>query len=405
MDIRQIRLFCRIVDRRSFSLAADEIHITQPAASQQIRSLERELKTTLLDRSRRTVVPTDSGQVLYRYGREILDLHERACTEILDLSELVTGRVMVGASTGPGEHVLPAMLTQFKEEYPGVSISLHVDDTHAVLERVLAREFEIGAVGAVTPRPARVAEPLARDEIVLVCSPSHPWASRDQVTLDDLVARRPRVAGAADEHDLVAGERLRDQLGSRRHGADGADLELTREHALEHGVRIVDVQRDGDARILLFELREHPGQHVLAGAGGGADHDAARDQLAEVEDLGAGALVQVEDLTAVAVQHLARVGGDDRAARAVEQGRLELALETADLLAGRRLGDVYLVGGQREAPAVDDAAEQPDLADVHKRSLSQSTHLRPRAPAVPGAPRPPRAGGRPRVTRALAGPG
>src|SRR5674476_719636 len=176
MDIRQIRLFCRIVDRRSFSLAADEMHITQPAASQQIRSLERELKTTLLDRSRRTVVPTDSGQVLYRYGREILDLHERSCTEILDLSELVKGRVMVGASTGPGEHVLPAMLTQFKEEYPGVSISLHVDDTHAVLERVLAREFEIGAVGAVTPRPARVAEPLARDEIVLVCSPSHPWS-------------------------------------------------------------------------------------------------------------------------------------------------------------------------------------------------------------------------------------
>ena len=113
MDIRQIRLFCRIVDRRSFSLAADEMHITQPAASQQIRSLERELKTTLLDRSRRTVVPTDSGQVLYRYGREILDLHERAGTEIRDLGELVAGRVDVGSSTGPGEHVLPGMLTRF----------------------------------------------------------------------------------------------------------------------------------------------------------------------------------------------------------------------------------------------------------------------------------------------------
>ncbi len=152
MDIRQIKLFCRIVDRRSFSLAADELHITQPAASQQVRSLERELKTTLLDRSRRTVVPTDSGQVLYSYGREILDLHERACTEIRDLGELVAGRVDVAASTGPGEHVLPGMLTRFKDEFPGVAVALHVDDTHAVVERVLAREFEIGAVGAVTPR-------------------------------------------------------------------------------------------------------------------------------------------------------------------------------------------------------------------------------------------------------------
>ena len=102
MDIRQLRLFCRIVDRHSFSLAADELHITQPAASQQVRSLEREMKTTLLDRSRRTVTPTDAGQILYRYGREILDLHERACTEILDLGELVAGNVVVGASTGPG---------------------------------------------------------------------------------------------------------------------------------------------------------------------------------------------------------------------------------------------------------------------------------------------------------------
>src|SRR5450756_976969 len=133
-----------------------------------------------------------------------------------------------------------------------------------------------------------------------------------------------------------------------------------------------------------LELREHPGQHVLAGARGRADHDAARDQLAEVEDLGAGTLVQVEDLATIAVEHLAGVGGDHGAARAVEQGRLELALEAADLLAGRRLGDVHLVGGQREAPAVDDAAEQPDLADVHKRSLSHSAHLRPGAAGVAG---------------------
>src|SRR5665811_1100320 len=228
MDIRQIRLFCRIVDRRSFSLAADEMHITQPAASQQIRSLERELKTTLLDRSRRTVVATDSGQVLYRYGREILDL-----------SELIAGRVMVGASTGPGEHVLPGMLTQFKEEYPGVSISLHVDDTHAVLERVLAREFEIGAVGAVTPRPELVAEPLARDEIVLVCSPSHPWASRDQVTLDDLVAE-PQIM---QQHGAGVRTVVEDHL--RRAGARPEKLNVVMEMGLMESAKQAAISGGG----------------------------------------------------------------------------------------------------------------------------------------------------------------
>jgi DNA-binding transcriptional LysR family regulator len=192
MDIRQLRLFCRIVERHSFSLAADEMHITQPAASQQVRSLERELDTTLLDRSRRTVVPTDSGQVLYRYAREILALHERACTEIGDLGDLVAGKVVIGASTGPGEHVLPAMLTRFKDLYPGVEVALHVDDTQEVVERVLTREFELGAVGAPTRRPDLVAEPLARDEVVLVCSPGHAWASRDTVSLEEL-GREPQV--------------------------------------------------------------------------------------------------------------------------------------------------------------------------------------------------------------------
>jgi len=209
MDIRQLRLFCRIVDRRSFSLAADELHITQPAASQQVRSLERELKTTLLDRSRRTVTPTDSGQVLYRYGREILDLHERACTDILDLGELVAGRIVVGASTGPGEHVLPGMLTKFKDEYPGVSVALNVDDTHAVIERVLAREFEIGAVGAITPRPELIAEPLARDQIVLVCGASHPWATREDVTLDELVPEPQIVQQTGAGVRAVVEEHLR----------------------------------------------------------------------------------------------------------------------------------------------------------------------------------------------------
>jgi DNA-binding transcriptional LysR family regulator len=188
MDIRQLKLFCRIVERRSFSLAAEDLRITQPAASQQVRTIERELKTTLLDRSSRRIVPTDAGQVLYRYAREILALHERACTEILDLGELVAGRVVVGASTGPGEHVLPGLLTRFRELYPGVQVSLHVDDTQQVIERVVAREFEIGAVGAPTHRPDLAVEPLVRDEVVLVCSPAHDWSRRDGVTLAELVA-------------------------------------------------------------------------------------------------------------------------------------------------------------------------------------------------------------------------
>ncbi len=268
MDIRHLRLFCRIVDRHSFSLAAEDLHITQPAASQQIHTLERELKTTVLDRSSRRIVPTDAGQVLYRYAREILALHERACTEILDLGELVSGRVEMGASTGPGEHVLPGLLTRFRELYPGVRVSLRVDDTQQVIERVVAREFELGAIGAPTQRPDLTVEPLVRDEVVLVCSPSHPWAKRDGVTLAELVAEPQivqqqgagiravvedhlRAAGVRPERLNVAAEMGLMESAKQAAIAGGGVTFVSRWAVgpeLEHGTLVVVLIRDFEIR-------------------------------------------------------------------------------------------------------------------------------------------------------------
>jgi DNA-binding transcriptional LysR family regulator len=212
MDMRHLDLFCRIVDRRSFSLAAEDLHITQPAASQLVRSLEKELKTTLLDRSSRRVEPTDAGQVLYRYAREILALNERACTEILDLEELVSGHVVMGASTGPGEHLMPALLTRFRALYPGVRVAMNVDATQHVIGRVVSREFELGAVGAPTTHPDLVAEPFAHDEVVLVCAPSHPWAKRGGVSLAEVAVeplivqqRGAGIRAVVEDHLRAAG--------------------------------------------------------------------------------------------------------------------------------------------------------------------------------------------------------
>jgi DNA-binding transcriptional LysR family regulator len=192
MDIRQLKLFCLIVERGSFSLAAGEMGITQPAASQQIRGLERELGALLLDRSRRTVTPTDAGRALYAPAREMLALHEQAITGIADLNDLLAGEVTIGASTGPGDHVLPALLARFKALHPGVHLALHVDDTQAVIEEVTARRLDLGAVGAPVERPDLILEPLAPDRALLVCGRDHPWATRESVTLDEL-AKEPFI--------------------------------------------------------------------------------------------------------------------------------------------------------------------------------------------------------------------
>jgi DNA-binding transcriptional LysR family regulator len=192
MDLKHLALFCRVVELGSFSLAAEEAHVTQPAASQQVRSLEKQLGATLLDRGGRDVSPTEAGHVLYRHAKHMLDSYDQAVQQIGNLSELLAGRIGVGASTGPGEHILPRLIAEFHTRHELVDVSLRVADTQEVIEEVLARELEIGVVGAVTHERELVVRPLARDEIVVVCRPDHRWAGRDDVPFDEF-RREPLV--------------------------------------------------------------------------------------------------------------------------------------------------------------------------------------------------------------------
>ena len=192
MDLRALRLFCCVVELKSFSLAAEEMHVTQPAASQQVRSLEKQLGTVLIDRSSRDVMPTEAGRALHRRARQMLELQDQALIELGNLSDLRQGKVAVGASTGPGEHILPRLILGFRDRYPDVRVSLRVADTHEVIEEVLARKLEVGVLGAASHQDDLVVRPLTRDEVVFVCAPGHPWAGRQDVTLEEL-RREPLV--------------------------------------------------------------------------------------------------------------------------------------------------------------------------------------------------------------------
>jgi len=198
----------------------------------------------------------------------------------------------------------------------------------------------------------------------------------DELGEGDVVARRPGVRRAADEDDLVAHKRLDGQVGTVGRCADGADLELARDDTLDHLVGVVDVERDAHARVELAEARQQAGQDMFARPRRRAHHDVPGDELAEVEDLGAGALVEGEDLACVAVEHLAGVRRGDAPVRAVEKGGLELALKGVDLLACGRLRDAHVLSGEREAVPFDDTAEEPQLTDIHASSLSQPCQRR-----------------------------
>ena len=217
MDTRQLAAFCAVVERKSFSQAAERLGVTQPAVSLQIRALEKRLGARLFDRSGRRVEPTEAGQRLYRAAQHLLSLEEQLLDEVAgEAGGELAGELRLGASTGPAAIVVPLLLCEFQRENPQVKISLSVHDTQSVIDLVAERELELGIVGAARRHRSVRFEPFFEDEVILACPPGHRFAGRT-VSLDELRAEQLIVmqegAGVRQivEDELrVLGTRLRD---------------------------------------------------------------------------------------------------------------------------------------------------------------------------------------------------
>src|SRR5438067_1756665 len=231
MDTRQLAAFCAVVDRQSFSQAAERLGVTQPAVSLQVRALEKRLGKRLLDRSGRRVEPTEAGLALYRGAQRMLAL-EGQLLEELDESDggELGGTLQVGASTGPGSTVVPVLLCEFQGGNPGVSVSLSISDTQSVVERVAERELELGVVGAARRHRGVTFEPFFRDDVVLACPPGHRFAGRS-ITLDDL-RKEPLIVM---QEGAGVRQVIEDEL--RRAGTRLRDLDVQLELGLQESVR------------------------------------------------------------------------------------------------------------------------------------------------------------------------
>jgi DNA-binding transcriptional LysR family regulator len=185
MDTRQLQAFCAVVEKRSFSHAAEKLGVTQPAVSLQVRALEQRLGQTLLDRSGRRVEPTEAGRRLYRSAQRMLALEAQLLNEVSADEGELTGTLAIGASTGPGAHLVPLLLCNFQRQHEELHIALSIWDTQTVTDRVAERDLELGVVGALRRHRSLEFEPLVRDEIVLAVPPGHA-AAGGTLTVDDL---------------------------------------------------------------------------------------------------------------------------------------------------------------------------------------------------------------------------
>ncbi|TML02224.1 MAG: LysR family transcriptional regulator [Actinobacteria bacterium] len=217
MDTRQLAAFCAVVERKSFSQAAERLGVTQPAVSLQIRSLEQRLGRQLLDRSGRRVEPTEAGLRLYASAQRLLQLEEQLLEELATGDEgVVDGTLELGASTGPGGSVVPVLLCEFQERYPDVHVRLTVSDTQTIVDRVADRELELGIVGAGRRHRGVAFEPFFRDEVVLAVPAGHPFAGKtvslEQLRTEPLIVMQEGagVRQVIEDELRKAGTRLRD---------------------------------------------------------------------------------------------------------------------------------------------------------------------------------------------------
>ncbi|MFO7830804.1 MAG: selenium metabolism-associated LysR family transcriptional regulator [Desulfuromonadaceae bacterium] len=261
MDIRRLEIFCAVVDKGSFTRAADAVFISQPSVSENIRILEQQLGEKLVDRLGRQAHPTHAGKILYKYARKMIQIQNDAKQAISSYQGNLTGLMSVGASTVPGAFLLPGLLQSFKQLYPQAQLQLLISGSARVVDDVLNGTLELGLVGS-KPRDQRlVHERVFNDELQLVVHPDHPFASRKEVNAGELLdvpfvmreygsGTRTEMSAALKDAELDAGQ--------LRVIADVGSNEAVRE-AVKSGI--------GVAILSALAVRDDIGRNKLAAVG------------------------------------------------------------------------------------------------------------------------------------------
>ncbi|CAN5361231.1 LysR family transcriptional regulator [soil metagenome] len=186
MELRQLRYFVAVAEEMNFRRAAERLHIAQPALSQQITKFEKELRTTLFERTTRRVELTDAGRVLLEEGRRVLADADHARAAVDRVVHGEAGLLRIGFVSSAALQILPATVLALKRAHPGVQVELTESTTDPQLRAILAGELDVGLVREVDRAKDVVVRPILRERLILAVHQSHPFAERTSVRLAEL---------------------------------------------------------------------------------------------------------------------------------------------------------------------------------------------------------------------------
>jgi DNA-binding transcriptional LysR family regulator len=256
-----LETFAVAAEHGSFTAAAAVLGLTQGAVSQRIHALEQELGTSLFQRHGGRAQLTEAGQRLYPFAQRILALHEEARGEVTGCKPVVAGELFLAASSVPGEHLLPKLLSVFRQRYPHVQVRASISDSGSVLSQIEHGQVHFGLVGGKTDAPHLEFEPFAVDEMRLVVPATHPWGRRRQVSLAEL-GQQPLIL-----RETGSGSRWCLEQALARHGKSPADLRIALELGSNEAIKEAVLQGLGAAILSTHavEDEERSGQlHLLA---------------------------------------------------------------------------------------------------------------------------------------------
>ncbi len=176
MNINLFKTYLRVVETQNLSRTADEFGISQPAVTKQIQSLEDIYGVLLLERSGRKLKPTEAGEALYQCAREVIKAVEKTERTMEEMAESRKGSLYLGASTIPGQYILPYLIKIYKDKYTSVSISMDIADTEKIFNRVAERELDLGIVGGWINNRKVDGYKWLEDELVVIVPENHKLA-------------------------------------------------------------------------------------------------------------------------------------------------------------------------------------------------------------------------------------
>ena len=187
MDLWQLRIFRNVIHHKSFSRAAEAVHLTQPTISSHIKDLENHFGCQLIDRMSKKALPTKAGELLNEYAGRLLTLQEEMEMALAEFQGKMSGRLTIGGSTIPGEYILPRIIGQFIQKYPDITVSLVIGDTEKIIEDILTGAVELGVVGAKSGEKQIAQEIFIEDDMRVIIPCTHEWAEQNSINLKSLL--------------------------------------------------------------------------------------------------------------------------------------------------------------------------------------------------------------------------